>query len=104
MNDDEIKRLAGAFDRRAEQQRAWVDAKMQEIAPTLADVPERIDRFLLSVRMMLAASNGYEAAQYAQEVAREAEIVALLNVEYKRALERLAALAPPMPLTISVTR
>lgn len=72
----------------------WVAARLREVAPVLADVPERRARLLQSVQCMLVASNGHEASRYAREVAREAKAVAILNVEYNRTVARLMERAP----------
>lgn len=83
-------RMDDAVRRRDE----WIAARILEIAPSLADVPERTTRFLQSVQRMLAATNPREAGQYAAEVVTQATTVALLRVEYARVVEHLAARAP----------
>ena len=66
-----------------------LDAELRRIAPHLADVPERVARFLGNVQRMLTSS-GLEAGRYAAEVAREAEEVALLRAEWADMRTRIA--------------
>lgn len=92
MSEEAYLRLA--MDDAVRRRDEWIAARILEIAPSFADAPERTTRFLQNVQRMLAAANPREAAQYAAEVAREVETVALLNVEYKRLVVHLAARAP----------
>lgn len=92
MTDEDVCRLA--MDDAVRRRDEWVAARLREVAPALADVPEQTTRFLQNVQRMLAASNGYDAAVYAGEVVREARTVAALNVEHRRLAAHLMALAP----------
>lgn len=76
-----------------------IDAELRRIAPHLADVPERVSRFLSNVQRMLASS-GLEARRYAAEVAREAEEIAILRAEWAEMRARIAETAAPPPLRI----
>jgi hypothetical protein len=80
---------------------AWIEAQARDIAPHLADVPERINQLLASVQRMLAASDHREAQQYAQEVAREAPTVAHLHVERMRLMLHLMERAPGPTLRVA---
>lgn len=77
-----------------ERRRAWVETRLREISPDLADVPDRQARFLANVQAMLAASSAMEASRFAEEVAREAMTLAVLRVEWARVSARLMATAP----------
>lgn len=82
------------IDAGAREQDAWIDAQIREHAPALADVPERVARFLSNVQRMMAASNPREAEQYAAEVAREAGTLAIMRVEWTRLRVFYAERAP----------
>lgn len=73
---------------------AWVQARLREVAPSLATVPEQVQRLLSNVQNMLAASSAIEAGRYASEVMRDAATAAMLHVEWKRFTAELMARAP----------
>jgi hypothetical protein len=86
--------LEEAMNAAARERDVWIDAQIRERAPALADVPAQIARFLSNVQSMLVAGSGIEAARFAAEVAKEAETVALMRVEYMRLRADLMARAP----------
>lgn len=80
-----------------------IDTELRRAAPELADVPERVSRFLANVQRMLVSS-GLEARGYAVEVAREAEEVAVLRGEWAAARARIAERVPPDELRAPAPR
>lgn len=95
--------LENAMGEVATRQDAWIDAELRRIAPELADVPARVDRFLANVQRMLVSS-GLEARRCAAEVTREAEEVAVLRSEWAAARARIAATVLPSELRVSAGR
>lgn len=89
-----VNDLEEAMSAAAAERDSWVDAEIRRVAPALADVPEQTARFLSNVQSMLVAGSGIEAARFAAEVAREAQTVALMRVEYMRLRADLMARAP----------
>lgn len=103
MSDHEdLRRMIGnlradfelALNKAQDAQRAWVAEQLRQLAPDLADVPDRRRRFLEAAQRLLVATNTNEAAGLAAMVASEAHSLAILGPEYHHEAARLWSIAP----------